>query len=953
MDSRKLLAFVAISGFAVAPSLTSHAALAQSAVQATPNSPAARDRTEPDEAYAEPLAIDRGSVGLSQTLRRLHTRASMLQINAHPDDEDGGMLTYESRGQGAQVSLLSLNRGEGGQNVMTGDYWDSLGILRTQEHIAANRYYGAHVYYTRVADFGFSKTLEEALKQWSTGGDPDRLLRDAVRVVRETRPLVVTSVFTGYVSDGHGHHQAAGMMAQEVYRAAGDPKMFPEQIAEGLRPWTPLKVYARVPFARVTDKGIFDYATNHWEPVRFQNYALEQPIKGVPQPTVTIPEGTYNPLFGESYLQVARTGLNQQKTQFGGIALPGPGRFETSYHLYASRVQSTLPTHEDSFFDGIDTSLEGIATNLPHSQQQHWRDAFRAISADVEEASARFKAEDPSLCAPALAEGLKKTRAAIAELQASSMPQEAKYNATFELLNKEQQFERALNQALGVDLRAQVESGSTRATPVGPVHDAASSQSATPGEDLNVSVAFADQGRATVEDVSLALEAETPGSWKLYPKQEGTVGAASVAQVNLSVQVPQDAAVTRPYFSRPSIEQSFYNISQPAYLSLPTVPYPLIAVAHYTFHGATVEAREVVQAVHRVPGAGPVSDPLMLVPAISIHLSPEADVVPLMAKSVTISALVQGSTSGATRGTVSLSLPDGWTATPKSSEFSLDAGHEDESVSFQVTPGTLSQKVYRISAKAVANGRTYDDGYTMIGYPGERAYPRYTPAQAKISGVDVKVPANLRVGFVMGTGEDVPETLRQMGVNTTMLSDADLLHGDLSEYDCIVLGIRTFAARPVLPQVNARLLQYVHDGGVLLTEYQTAEFDHGYAPYPLSVPGDAEKVVEEDAKVTITRPDDPAMTWPNRIGPADFSAWVEERGHGFPRSIDPHFTALTEVHDTGQDPQTGGLVYARYGRGYYVYLAYAFFRQMPEGVPGSVRIMANLLSLGRNPGLKQ
>jgi len=253
-------------------------------------------------AYARPLPIDRGSAGLSQTLRKLHTRASMAMVTAHPDDEDGGMLAYESRGQGVDTTLLTLNRGEGGQNVMTGDYWDQLGTLRTQELLGAGNYYGVHQYFTRVADFGFSKTIEEALKTWGE----ERVLYDAVRAIRIQRPLVVTSVFAGNVSDGHGHHQVAGYTAQKVYVMAGDPKVFPDQIKAGLLPWSPLKVYARVPFARVTEKGIYDYATGHWEPVRFRNYVDGTWIEGVPKATVEIPSGTYNPMLGRSYMQTAR-----------------------------------------------------------------------------------------------------------------------------------------------------------------------------------------------------------------------------------------------------------------------------------------------------------------------------------------------------------------------------------------------------------------------------------------------------------------------------------------------------------------------------------------------------------------------------------------------------------------------------------------------------------------------
>src|SRR6516165_3821535 len=231
------------------------------------------------------LPIDRGSVGLWQTLKKLHTRASLIMFTAHPDDEDGGMLTYESRDQGARVALLTLNRGEGGANVMSSDYWDALGLVRTEELLAAGRYYGVQQYFTRVIDYGFSKTMDEALGHWTK----ERVLRDVVRVVRMTRPLVITSVFVGGPSDGHGNHQVAGQMAQEAFRVAGDPNVFPGQIKAGLRPWAPLKDYARAPGGR---RGGDALSVN-----------------------VTVPQGDYDSVLGRSYVQISREGLGFQKTQ--------------------------------------------------------------------------------------------------------------------------------------------------------------------------------------------------------------------------------------------------------------------------------------------------------------------------------------------------------------------------------------------------------------------------------------------------------------------------------------------------------------------------------------------------------------------------------------------------------------------------------------------------------------
>ena len=216
----------------------------------------------------QPLRIDRGNSALQQSLRKLRTRASLMEIVAHPDDEDGGMLTYESRGLGARVADLSLNRGEGGQNIMSNDFWDRLALVRTQELLAADRRYGVDQYFTRVADFGFSKTLEEAMTIWGH----DRVLYDVVRAVRLDRPLVLAAVFVGGITDGHGQHQVSGEMAQEVFKAAGDPNVFPDQIKAGLLPWNPLKVYARVPTFSISPKGMYDYATGKWAPVRFYDY---------------------------------------------------------------------------------------------------------------------------------------------------------------------------------------------------------------------------------------------------------------------------------------------------------------------------------------------------------------------------------------------------------------------------------------------------------------------------------------------------------------------------------------------------------------------------------------------------------------------------------------------------------------------------------------------------------
>jgi LmbE family N-acetylglucosaminyl deacetylase len=901
--------------------------------------------------FATPLRFDSGSAGLWQSLQKLHTRSSLIAIVAHPDDEDGGMLTYESRGQGADATLLTLNRGEGGQNVMSFDYWDQLGLVRTQELLSADNYYGVHQYWTRVADFGFSKTIEESMKTWGH----DRVLYDVVRVVRMTRPLVVTSTFAGNVSDGHGQHQVSGEMTQEVFNAAADPNVFPDQIAAGLLPWKPLKVYARVPFARVTDKGIYDYATGHWEPVRFRNYVNGTWIQGIPSTTLEIPEGNYNALLGHSYITIAREGLGEQKSQNGGVGAPTIRPFSSPYHLYASRVSATLPAHEEGFFDGIDTSLAGIADYAPSDQQAAWRARLNRLNASVEKTIAAFNAIDPAKSAPALAQGLAQIDSLIADLAKSDLPAEAKYNMSHELLVKQAQFNTALEQALGLSVLATLTppGGAIARGPYGDLASEPTSQTVIPGESFSVNVHIANQSGQSIGIDRAELISHAGDGWTFAAKAplHGELAGGEARDQVVAVMVPATAELTRPYFSRPSIEQSYYDIRDAKDLNLPTTPYPLSAEVHYTYDGVAATLEGVVQTIHRYTGPGPVLEPLLVAPAISVAVSPQAGIVPLAGAALQLQVTVHSSVKGPAQGAVRLELPKDWRSEPESAQFSLAGDGDEQVLTFNIVPQSLRAQPYTITAVAEYNGQQFKQGFVTTGYVGLRPYPYYRDAVYRTSGVDVQVAPQLKVAYITGTGDDVARSMQDLGIHVTFLSAEDIAKGDLSSYDVIVLGIRAYAARPELRTNNHRLLDYVKNGGTLIVQYQTGEYDHNYAPYPLSLSSDPEKVIEENGEVSILSPSDPLLSWPNKITLADYQNWVEERGHGFIRTWDSRYSAPTEMHDAGQDPQKGGLLYASYGKGTYIYMSYAFFRQMPEGVPGAFCIMANLLSAGKNPGL--
>ncbi len=319
-----------------------------------------------------------------------------MLLVAHPDDEDGGMLTYESRGQGVRVALMTLNRGEGGQNLMSADFDDALGLVRTHELLEADQYMGVDQIFGTVVDYGFSKTKEEAFQQV---GPRAGAVRRGAR--GEAEPAAGGGArFIGGVTDGHGHHQVSGEMAQEMLAMAGDPKVFPEM---GLAPWTPLKVYARLPFAKVTKDGMYDYATNKYLPTRFYNYVTKTWSTEVPKANVTVPEGKFSQALGMSYVQFARKGLALQKTQIGGdVRLAPAGKYDVGYTRYGSKV--AVPEQEPGFFDGVDVTLAGIATLAPDAGP-FLREDLKGIQRLVTRATAAFSKQAPEQTAPMLARG--------------------------------------------------------------------------------------------------------------------------------------------------------------------------------------------------------------------------------------------------------------------------------------------------------------------------------------------------------------------------------------------------------------------------------------------------------------------------------------------------------------------------------------------------------------------
>lgn len=902
---------------------------------------------EPSEIVL-PLPEDRGQAELEQTLKRLGTTASVFFIVAHPDDEDGALLTYLSRGLGVRTTLFTLTRGEGGQNAMTADTYDALGLIRTSELLKANEYEGTRQLWGTEADFGFSKTQQEAFARWGH----DRVLYDAVLAVRQLRPQIILATFVGGVSDGHGQHQVSGEIAQEVFKAAGDPKVFPEQLKNGLEPWQPLAMYSRAPFARVSSQGIFDYATGKWAPARFHNYITGEWTTGSPSTDVVLPVGTWDPVLGRNYAQISRQGWGEQKSQNGGAnpVLSGPAT--SAYHLWAVAPSAAMAgsSANASLFDNskvkIDTSLAALASLVPGAPPAWLSQGLRQIDTSLRQFNGDCGNASGIAAAHKLAPIYRQTLELLAKVKSSDLAPEAKASLTFELSAKINQFQTAFKDLLGLDLVAFTVTGATDeggpGLGLGNGVPEETPRSVSPGQSINVRV---HTGKPMAEPrlVRAWLDSNSGSQWKVEDDKQLIKEPLASYDFTYRVHVSDDATATAPYFTRPTIEQPYYDIANPAWQGRSFSPWPLAAWVEYSFDGLPIRLGQVVETVQHVTGLGGVYEPLAVTPAIGVRMNSAARILPLDGSALPVRVTIHA--QSAAEGTVTLKLPAGWHADPAEAHFALKAAGDSAPMVFSVSTDGAAAGVYSVKAIAQSAGKTYESGWRSVGYQGLRPYNQYLPAEVKTRKVEVKLAPGLRIGYVMGPGDMVPEAIEELGVEPHVLTMAELVSGDFSAYNVVVIGIRAYSTRPELVAVQPQLDEFVRGGGTLVVQYQSRTFP---APLPLSLGRFAQNVVDEQTPVKLLSPDHPLLNTPNKITTVDFDGWVEERGHSFLDTWDSGYTALTETADAEQDPQRGGLLIAHPGKGTYIYVAYALYRQLPELVPGAYRILANLLSAGHD-----
>lgn len=835
----------------------------------------------------------RGATALGLSLRTLGTTKRVLMVGAHPDDEDTQLLARFALEEGADVAYLSLTRGEGGQNGIGPELGEGLGLLRTEELLAARRVDGAEQFFTRAYDFGFSKSAEEAFAHWPR----EALLADVVRVIRLYRPDVIVTVFSGTPRDGHGQHQVSALLAHEAFAAAADPARFPEQLREGLRPWQAAKMY--------------------------------QSLRGNPDSaTVRVPIGDLDPLIGRSPFQLAMASRSRHRSQdMGRPELPGP-RWGT-----LGRVFPAAGGPEASMWAGIDTTLA-----LREAESAAAR-GLASYQRAVDSLRTRYNPLAPGALAQGLAEAVQTLRLAREAIPATN----GTADLVFAIDNELRQAEAAALLAAGVvvdavasdariapgdTFRIEVSVWNGGAAPVG-VHGVA---------PLLPAGWRAEPAPRAAADAPDAVEAGQLRTW------------------SFRVTVPRDAQPTEPYFLRQPREGDLYRWPQgDSARARPFEAAPVRAQVTVTplrggVPGATLHAE--VDATFRDVDLrqGELRRPVMIVPAVSVLLQPRTRVLSTAApRPIDYVVRLAAEAPGGMAGTLRLQVPAGWRAEPASVPVRFARPGEVREVRFAVTaPGGTAPGDHPVSALYEAEGGArFTRGVQLIDYPHVRARPLYHEARSVVRAFDVRVPAGLRVAYIEGAGEEGPGFLANLGITPTLLDAHDLAEGDLDRFDVIVAGSRAYEVRTDLMAHNQRLLDYVSRGGTFIVQYNKYEIVEGrFTPYPITMARPHGRVTDERAPMRMLDPAHPVFTAPNRITDADWQGWVQERGLYFAETWDDAYTPLLETGDPGETPLRGGLLIAKHGQGTYVYTGIAFFRQFPEGVPGAYRLFANLLALG-------
>ena len=841
-------------------------------------------------------AQERGATVLGEAVAGLDVTPRVLVIGAHPDDEDTQLITWLARGRQVETGYLSLTRGDGGQNLIGNELGVLLGMIRTEELLAARRLDGGRQFFTRAYDFGFSKTAEETYTHWPK----DSILRDVVTVVRAFRPQVIVAVFSGTPRDGHGHHQVSAMLAREAFDAAADTVRFPSRMTLGIGPWTASKFYRASRF-------------------------------NPPEATVTFNVGELSALRGQSYAEIASQSRSQHLSQGFG-ALQRRGTSLDYLKLEASRV-SDLTKRESSPLDGIASDWSRFATGNVRPVVRAALDSLPGAIAEVR------RVENLAAPAPMVAPLARVVHLATAATDALSCHLGCP-GATGDLGTS---LQTALRRATAGLLAA---SGVL-------VEVTAPRELVAVRDTLPVTISVYNQGTApvTLEGASAwTLDTFGPSptgpSVMVAPDSTGRItlplmpGTASVPWW-LALGKRGDVFVT-PFSGSGAAENLAIGEDRVA---------DTHATAWLRIAGVPVRV-DAGPIVYRFPdpARGEQRRPVAAVPGISVLFDSEVEYARANVPFERTYNLRLHNASASARGvSVELKAPKALTVDSLVRRVAMEP-FSDAVVVYHLR-GALPVGRHLVSATARSGDETFVSGYVPLHYEHIRPLRFYRAASVQIEAVNAVLPPKTTVAYIRGVGDNVATMLGQLGLKVTMVSPEELADADLSKFGAIVVGPRAFAASNVLVSQAHRLHDFARNGGTVVVQYGQQEIQTpGILPYPVTLARPAERVTDEQAPVNVLAPGSRLLSTPNRITTSDFNDWVQERSTYMPTTADPHYQRLLEMHDPGEVPNENAVLVAPVGKGAFVYSTLALFRQLPAGVPGAARIFLNLIAAdGKTP----
>jgi LmbE family N-acetylglucosaminyl deacetylase len=790
-------------------------------------------------------------------LKKLKVTASVLYIAAHPDDENTRLLAYFSKEKLYRTAYLSLTRGDGGQNLIGDEQGVDLGLIRTQELLAARRIDGAEQFFTRAFDFGFSKSPEETMKLW----DREKVLADMVWVIRRFKPDVIITRFPTTGEGGHGHHTASGILAEEAFKAAADPKRFPQQLKiDHTTTWQATRLVW----------NSFNFGGNNT--TRDSHYKFDV--------------GAFNAVLGKSYGEIAAESRSQHKSQgFGVPSSRGP------VLEYFKTIFGEAPVND---------IMDGVQTNWNRFRQGVYNEMVDSLLKD-------FSFEHPEQTVPGL----------VKFYQALLWAEDEHWRE-----KKLREVEDLLVACSGLYLEA------SSAAPF-----------AITGDSLRVKILLNNRSGANIHLTRLSMDRFDSS----FTSQ--ALAANRNMEINTTIAVPDNKTPSQPYWLEWPMTGNMFDVRNQKLIGNPDTEAAYHVTFMLTIEGQPVIIKRALKYKFTDPVKGELFQPLVVVPAVTVTAHPSLviqtnDQPPLYhvgLKTMRDRALINGQLIHWAKPKV-ISLQKGITMAEKNVE------REFSSANNMVNPGTHIFPGVR-SGDAMNN---YSLTMRQIKYDHIPTITYYKPAEVMIKKIDVKIRGK-KIGYIEGAGDKVPEALKQMGYEVTLLTDNLLSTTDLNQYDAIVTGVRAYNTRESLNGQYDRLMEYVKQGGNLVVQYNTnnqlGPVKVKISPYPFTI--SRNRVTDEQSPVQFLKPEHPLLNTPNVITQKDFDGWIQERGIYFATDLAPEYETILSMNDPGEAPMNGSLVVAKHGKGNFIYTGLAFFRELPAGVEGAYRLFANILSLGK------